>query len=198
MQLSEQLESSKKLLNQANKFLQTKHFENILSKYGQVVYTGSYAADLMVWPDIDVQLILPDEQDKIDAILNVSKILLNDPDVKDVKLINFAKRKKPGMPCGMYVGVKIKDSDSMLEWKIDIWALEHDHYARDLEFHKSIMQKLTPELKEILIAWKYRLMGDNDRVPQLGSYYLYQAVLFEGLTEEKLIEQFLKKSGVVF
>lgn len=194
----EQVQRSQQLAQKAKHLLQTKHIEEVLSAYGKVVYTGSYAADLMVWPDLDIQLVLPENVNKLETILNICKVFLEDSDLKDIKLINFEKRKKAGMPVGMYMGMHINDKSDNLVWKIDIWALETEHYLRDVEFHRQIMSKLTPELKSLLIYWKYKLMGENDRVPHLGSYYLYKAVLFNNITSDEQIAKYLKESGVKF
>lgn len=190
------MKKSKELSHKAKIFLLDKNIESILSAYGRVVYTGSYAADLMVWPDIDIQLILPDNANKLDTILEISKTFLNDSDLKDVKLINFEKRNQKGMPIGMYLGMHLYSKSENIMWKIDVWSLETEHYLRDVEFQKEIMTRLTPELKELIIAWKYKLMGKDDRVPHLGSYALYKGVLFNSLTTDDAIIEHLLRSGV--
>ncbi len=41
-------------------------------------------------------------------------------------------------------------------------------------------------------------MADRERVPQLASYYIYQAVFEHNLSNEKQILEFLKTRNVVF
>jgi len=191
------VQKSKNLRSNANNFLEKKSFHCLLSKYGEVVYTGSYETDLMVWPDIDIQLIIPPEHSKLDQIMRLSHDLLNDSDVQNIKLINFYLTKKPGMPDGIYLGAKIKDRDSNISWKIDIWALEPESLKENIKFTKNIKNKLTPELKELIIKWKYELMGDDDRVPQFGSYYLYKAILDENLRNKEEILAYLRYNNLV-
>ena len=45
---------SQVIKKEADKFLANKKIQEILSKYGEVIFTGSYATDLMTWRDLDI------------------------------------------------------------------------------------------------------------------------------------------------
>ena len=51
-------EKSRKLHEEADEILHQRGVDAILRKYGKVHYTGSYALDLMAWPDIDITMRL--------------------------------------------------------------------------------------------------------------------------------------------
>lgn len=190
------LEKSKCLHNKATELLKEKKLHKLMSKYGEVIYTGSFDLDLMVWPDIDIQLVIDNNKSKLDQMLELGRELLHDSEIKHIKLINFTKTKKSGMPRGMFLGMKIKQQESPISWKIDIWSLEDPDLEKSQEFSSKLKQNLTPELKELIIKWKFKLMGDHDRVPQLASYFLYQAILLENLRNDEDIISFLKENGV--
>ena len=109
---------SKKLKQLATDLLSAKKIEPCLSQFGQIYYTGSYITDLMCWPDIDLQIKFNHPEKKVKEILRISEFYLHDSDINSIKLINFNKRKKPGMPLGVYMGMEVKSNN--LKWKIDI------------------------------------------------------------------------------
>jgi hypothetical protein len=122
--------------------------------------------------------------------------LLADAEVGNVKLINFNLTKKPSMPRGMYMGMTIKQENNPTPWKVDVWALEDKDFSQNKNFMQNLKSALTPELRDFIIHWKYRLLADKDRISQGASYYLYQAILFEQLRNDNDILDFLNTHGV--
>lgn len=48
------------LYTSATRLLADKDIENLLTEYGTLTFVGSYAAKLMVKPDIDMELVNPE------------------------------------------------------------------------------------------------------------------------------------------
>jgi hypothetical protein len=49
---------SKNIKKNIDYFIYKKGLNNILQKYGQVFYTGSYFLDVMIWLDLDIEMSL--------------------------------------------------------------------------------------------------------------------------------------------
>ena len=195
------LEKSKYLHKKATELLTNTLLPYYLQKYGEIIYTGSYDLDLMVWADIDLQIILPNDKSKsrLEMILDISNAFLLDSNCKNIKLINFSLSNKPNMPKGMYLGVNFKQNDTQIVWKIDVCALDEEDQKKSYEFHKQLKERLTPELSDFILQWKFKIMTKcgMTRMPQLSSYFLYQAILIYNLRTDQEIWNFLEKNGVV-
>lgn len=192
--MNNHLEQASLLQQSAKQLLSSKMLIEELSKFGPVNFTGSYALGLMVWPDIDMQVeIDASSHDRVKVFSELAYKFLQDSDFKSVKLINFTPGKKPGMPTGMYMGLTCKHNKQ--SWKIDIWALDPEHIKNNVNYMNQVKSKLTKDLKQFIIDWKHKLLREG-RVPQLGSYMLYKAILFEGMKGEDEILKYLIENGV--
>lgn len=179
----------------ADELINSKGFDKLFSQFGSILYTGSYASNLMVWNDIDMQISLDNDAERVEEFTKISSFFLHDTDVKNIKLINFKKGKKKGMPSGMYMGVNYSLKDGV-KWKVDIWSLNPEDKKRSIQFSESIDSKMSEEHRLLVLEWKFRLMGESSRVPQMASYLLYQGIILKGLTSEREIINFLEKNGV--
>ncbi len=52
------LEIAAKWHQEADQLIYDRGIDAILRSYGRVSYTGSYAINLMAWPDIDIDMVL--------------------------------------------------------------------------------------------------------------------------------------------
>jgi len=62
------LEIANNLKQEAHSLLHQRGVHSLLSKYGDLIYAGSYALDLMAWPDIDMNLIIANEKEARDIV----------------------------------------------------------------------------------------------------------------------------------
>lgn len=186
---------SKQIHTNALLVLNELQLENILSQVGRIFFTGSYALDLMVWNDIDCQVVFKEEVDPLEGFMQLVKMLFQLKGIASIKLINFNENPKNGMPKGLYLGFNYH-SPKLGNWKIDVWHLNDDDFKENQRFMAALSNLLTDESRELLLQWKFQLMGDSKRVPHLGSYALYQAILFEGLNNNEDIRQYLNKQGI--
>ena len=58
------------------------------------------------------------------------------------------------MPKGIYLGIKIKQKDHPISWKVDVWALEDKDFMQSQRFMQNMILALTPELRNFIIHWK--------------------------------------------
>jgi hypothetical protein len=182
---------------EAQDFLERKKIEEILSLHGKTHYTGSYALDMMCWKDIDIMLEVSNIEDSKIHFHNIIGELLKLPGIMDIHFIDGMNFKiRPGLPKGYYLGLDMFDERIVEKWKVDVWILDAEDFEKSHKFMSEAKQKLTPELKELIIYLKFQLMGQNKRVPSLMSFHLYNAVLFEGLRNENEILEFINNKAI--
>ena len=118
--MKEYLKKSKELKNQASTLLYNKGIHDILSSQGEVLYAGSHELDLMIWEDIDLNIIVEKENQNSVAKSLVCSFLDRD-DVDRVKIFRDLRKKYgTAMPEGHYIGLKIG------KWKLDIHIVLKD------------------------------------------------------------------------
>ncbi|MBI9011796.1 MAG: hypothetical protein JEZ08_06145 [Clostridiales bacterium] len=59
-----------------------------------------------------------------------------------------------------------------------------------------ILGDFTEETRKKIIELKHALLTKDGRTPVLSGYYIYQAVLYENLTELEDIVEYLREKGI--
>jgi len=184
----------------AQEFLKTWPFMEALLSIGEVHFTGSYALDTMTWPDIDLELEPVSKERKAPEVLgSLAAILFMDRRVSKVDFRNFTHHSRPGMTRGFCLSIQVLDEDLRLFdqglfWKVDLWILENSAPSR--LFMEKLLTQMTTHEKELILNYKRTWTKMYGRPPQMASYFLYQAVVFEGLKEEQEILASLRERGV--
>lgn len=194
---SVELNKAKYIKKRAQEVLRKTNLVETLEAHGEVIFTGSFELDTMVWNDIDLQ-ILPKNGISEDKTLlgKLAQSLISNLPIKKLSFIDFYIRKKPKMPKGRYIGFQYWDEDNSEEWKFDIWILAEEDFEKNRKFMNQMKDKLTGELREEAINLKAKLTKKYGRPPQLASYNIYRALVQEGIRDEKEILEFLVKNGV--
>jgi hypothetical protein len=186
----------------ATVFIKASPFFQAMHTFGGVVFTGSYALDTMTWPDIDVQLKLGSPANALRATNHLSELLLQDPTTIRFQYINFKDYPRDTLPKGLCIGAQIADPalqdifPQQPYWKVDFWILEEKDFEENRQFMAQLMKKMTPAHKTLIMGYKEDWTKQWGRPPQLGSYFLYQAVVFEGLKDEEDILKYLRENNV--
>lgn len=179
-----------------SRFLIDKKIEELLQPYGTLYYTGSYALDLMTWNDIDMQIVLNKGLNPLDAISQFYIRIAHDKDFVEAQLINFTGKYKPKMPRGLFLGLKFDSPEFGGIWKLDLWSLDKNDFEKNRLLIEKIKHLLKPELRSLILELKNELMQPTGRVPQMGSHFLYQAVLLENFRKKEEIFKYLVSHGV--
>jgi hypothetical protein len=103
------------LYNEASQVMQMIRFDEIMQPYGPITFTGSYALNLMAYPDIDVEV----PPMTIDQIFQACAALAACPLVIQVV---FERPNEPRLPGGLYFKPRIAYGSWGRPWKIDIWS----------------------------------------------------------------------------
>jgi len=175
---------SKQLRESADALLRSTNILNLLSKYGEVIIKGSYAADLMIEGDIDIHVIGKDDFDKNKTLEIFNDIYRNSNfrsyfihgDWDDV-------RKGNEFPNGNYIGLKIWKAEE--KWKFDIWLMSKEEYEKRRHTGISVADlHLTDEQRKSILLLKF-----YNREKKIGrtSQEIYKMVLEDNIST---IEEF--------
>jgi len=180
------LENSKKLKVEADKLLSEWKLLDFLSKYGETYIVGSVVLDLMVWRDIDIEVIAENTPIKGEA-LEIAKYLFSINGVRKVSPIDYRSRNinysdtvKPNKPNGLYVGAEYIDEGGN-SWKIDVWYLTKNS-ANSKTKTDEILSKLDDANRKIIIDIKSQIYDNPNYRKNVTSVDVYEAVLDKNVT----------------
>lgn len=180
----------------AKQVLESKKIDSTIRKMGELYYTGSYALDLMTWNDIDMQLVIREGLDPIESLGTIFSLLSKDPDFIEAQMIHFRGNYKPKKPRGVYLGIKMDCPDLGGLWKFDIWSLDKLDFEKNRSLIETLRSKLNPQKRNLILELKHELMAGSERVPEMGSHFLYQAILLDDLKERPAIYNYFATKGV--
>ncbi len=183
------------LKKEAEHMLQHTGIERFFSRQAEIYYTGSYALDLMVYRDIDIYLASSNESMGLEVIMNIYQDLIRLPDVFSAKVTKFMHLRYQ-VPKGIYLGVRVQVADGIDFWKLDIWAISKEQIVEFQDRILKIKDRLTRQKKEIILRVKKKMCELYGKPPMGSSYYIYQAVVFNGLQKEEEILNFILEKGV--
>jgi len=165
---AELVEASKEIKKQADLLLKSANLIALLEKYGKVQFSGSYSYDLMLNPDIDLEVINPDfTREKAVALLNE---IIQQGYFYGYLFFDWVAFHDQRFPRGYYIGLKIKKDN--LKWKIDIWCLNQED-KKTVRLRNLIKKRLSPGTKKIILKLKnFR----NQYHPEIESIVIYKAV----------------------
>ena len=138
-------------------------------RFGRPVLVGAFAYDLLVAPDIDMEIYCRDL--KIEHGFQVlSECALNHRVTKTRFSNELSGRDK-----ALYWQLRYRHNDGT-EWKIDMWSASKDYdLPRSEQFVQPMRTSLTPETRRIILELKELRAQDSSL--QCPSVDLYRAVL---------------------
>lgn len=190
------LEIAEQIHCQADAVLQRLQLPSLIDRLGKLYFTGSYALNLMTWNDIDMQIVVKKELTPSEALMQIMDLFVHQKSLIKAQIINFNNDYKPHWPKGMCFSAKIDFPDLGGIWKFDIWSLQEDDFRKNRLLLEQLQNALTESTRELILEIKHELMQKQGRVPKMGSHWLYQAILLQGLSEKRAILDFLHAKGV--
>lgn len=180
------LSFSKQTKREADELLKKGDVTKVLSKYGEVVETGSYKYDLMYGPDIDL-VVLSDDPSKVaqSALMD----FVNARNFQKYQFGDFEKHPLDKRPRS-YIVVLVHEHKRR-RWEIEIWFYkklsEYKKYREvDETLEKSLMS-VSSKQKETILKLKHQREISKTSKHKLDSVTLYKGVLQKGKTN---IDQF--------
>lgn len=164
---------SRKTKQEADTLLKYGAVLDVLSKYGEVVISGSYKYDLMWGPNIDL-VVLSDKPEV--ASLQAFNDFAKQRNFRKYQLGDFIKFPMEGRPQGFIV-VLIHEFEGR-KWEIEIWfkeSLSDD----EKHFEKLLSTASSEQRKSILELKKQREDGGLSK-HKIDSATIYKGVINEG------------------
>ncbi len=173
-----------RLHSQADKMLKETGILDIFAKYGEVSpIGGSYDYGLMVYPDLDMDII-SDQLSKSDFV-GLAGDLLASNFIRKVSVVDNVAftGTKVGMPKGYWLGIEIPFEGD--KWGIDLWLQTHEwanKFDEDFDNYKAKLSGISQEQIAAILSIKYHLIrlgkyGKNGSM----SFNVYDAVLDNGI-----------------
>ncbi|HXH20811.1 MAG TPA: hypothetical protein VNN10_02190 [Dehalococcoidia bacterium] len=175
---SELEDTARALRAECGRLLAQTRLLDLLGRYGRPKVTGSYALDLMVWRDLDVELLVENLDvsrffelgREIAASLRPARMSF-----RDERLLNT-----DGLPLGLYWGIHLPAESG---WKIDLWAMERAEMDRRSPYVAWVQAGLSPETRAAILSIKNAVWTDPLYRSAYSSKDIYDAVLAEGVKD---------------
>lgn len=152
------VERAAALRQEADSVLQEVKLYEIVRPYGQVVPTGSYYLDVMMYPDIDLYISKVSVEDLFDIGSQLAKCEM-------VYQVVFEKSRMAQLPGGLYLNARIEYGEWGRPWKIDVWSLEDAVIDAKMEEIRRFKEEMTAEVRERILRYKYSVLTENHRTP---------------------------------
>lgn len=161
------------ILKQAAQYLldESGLIEN-LSQVGQVNITGSFKYDLMVEPDIDIEVFCLDPHS---SSIDFAKKQIENDHWNGIMYFDWTKWRRDHFPEGYYVGFK-HDFEGF-RWKVDIWFLKENYQVRNAD---NLIINATESHRNLILEAKEARLKEGWTV---DSTAIYKAVIENNLTQ---------------
>jgi len=183
------LERAARLRQEADDVLRLVRLHEIVRPHGEVVPTGSYYLDVMMYPDIDVDV----PSMSIPQLFQVAGQLA---ECAQVIQVVFERSDDPDLPGGLYLKPRVAYGAWGRPWKIDIWSMDAAVVAAHMTEMRRFKARLTPALRERIIRYKASILNRSGRTPMSSGYFIYKAILDEGLSDDAEVTRYLILHGI--
>jgi hypothetical protein len=140
------------------------------SGYGEVAVVGSVAIELVVAPDIDLEIRT--ERPRVAEGFAVMSALAELPQVRRITYLDARDRHEQGQYW------KLEYETAEVTWTVDMWIFEPGVLGGG-RLTAALQEVLTPDTRDTILAIKEEAAARGERAP---GYWLYQAVLDGGAT----------------
>jgi hypothetical protein len=182
-------ERSKLLRKEADKVLAIIHLKRHCSPIGNIVVTGSYFMDLMMYPDIDIYI----PKSTVESLLTIAKKLAQ---YDCVKKIIFEKGGPAELAKGFYLKPVVEYGSWERPWKIDIWSLPQDIVDKKQKELEDLKTRMTSRDRKIILEYKFSILTETGRTPMFSGIYIYRAVINLVLKDFNEITRYLRENGI--
>ncbi len=166
--------------------------EEILRLVGDVRVVGSAEIGLMVWPDIDIE-VLCDGRPELASVLKVVERFMEQVGVTKVNLADHRDSVDENLPKGIYLGPDILFNS--VKWQMDIWFINRGEAEQRRELVQSIVAKLNNDNRQVILRLKQKVAASDKYHRGVSSVDLYTAVLDENVRDLAGFERYLAKTG---
>ena len=179
------------LKRDADQLLDESGLLSVLSKHGEVTFTGSYYYNLMTWRDIDICLPVVDQPMPIAADI-VAQLAANET-VASIYIRNEHVLMTEGNPKAVFICTEFLPGEQEL-WKADVLLGSPELVAETIAPGRELVSKLTTSTREAILLIKSELCKRPNYRQDIKSTDIYRAVLDAGVRDLPEWEQWWKKN----
>ena len=174
-------EEQYRLKRQADKLIKETGIMEIFSKYGTLsAIGGSYTYDLMVYPDLDIDLISETINKPVFGSL-VGELATNRHirKISTADTVNFTPIHKGLRPKGYWIGIEVPFEND--RWGIDCWLQQPDWISGSTDSYADKLKSLEQSGRDAILQIKYDLIRRELYGKKILSNDVYDAVLNNGV-----------------
>ena len=183
---------SRRLRQEASELLNKEGLLRMLKTFGTTQVIGSYALDTMTWPDIDISMNLPDEQN-VELFFELAKRIATKFEITRMSYSNHFIRNFPGFDHGLYWGIRLRYAER--EWKIDLWGYDDTDYQKHIADAEALHRQLQQADRVAILRIKHVICQHPDyRGNVYNSMAIYRAVLEDKVESVDEFKAWLEKT----
>ena len=169
------------LYKAGEKILYKEGLFKLFQDFGETEIIGAYDLGLLVNPDIDISILVPNYD--IDRYFDLCKEIAKQFKPLKIKYIDQKLANwDPPYNTGLYLGIELIRDKTL--WKIDVSFFTPDLFKGRIKYHNDFKNILTDGNKEIIIKIKQSIY----KSPNYKSIDVYNAVIKDNV---KNLEEFL-------
>lgn len=188
--MEEYIEQANQLKAEADRLLDNSGIIAILSKFGKVHITGSYAYNLMTWRDID--LCLEIKNIRTDILFDIGKEISKIPEVGSMYFRNEFVLKTDGNPLAMFWCIDFYFQNG-IKWKIDVLISNSKEVTRVMKIGTNLLKKIDDTKRKTILKIKSALSKSPEYRRTFGSKDIYKAVIEDNISTIDEWYEWLKK-----
>lgn len=183
------------LQSAADQVLSSLDLARMLTPVGQPMVVGSVVTGLMVWPDIDLNVLSTEPNP--DRIWAAIRPLASHPWVKKLRWTNERGPFNSSgqlQDDGYYLGIHVRpDGTNAGEyWNLDCWFLPSAPPRPEIELMNRMHQEMTPEMRLAILCFKDTWCHEPAYRHAVHSIDIYKAVLDYGVRTPDSFAEWLK------
>ena len=195
MRDKEIVKHSRLLHQEASDLLNKEGLLPILRSFGATRVIGSYALDMMTWPDIDISMKLPNDQN-VDLFFEIAKKIATKFQITKMSYSNHFIRNFPGFDHGLYWGIRLRYAER--EWKIDLWGYSDADYQTHIAEFDALHRQLQRADRTAILRIKHVICQHPDyRGNVYNSMAIYRAVLEDEVESVDEFKAWLEKNHIL-
>ena len=183
---------SRQLHQEASELLNKEGLLSMLNAFGTTEVIGSYTLDTMTWPDIDISMNLPDEQN-VECFFELGKRIATRFQITKMSYSNHFIRNFRGFDHGLYWGIQLHYKER--EWKIDLWGYGDADYQAHIADANALYSQLQQADHTAILRIKHVICQHPDyRGNVYNSMAIYRAVLEDKVESVDEFKAWIKKT----
>ena len=169
----ELLKQASDLRAEANRLLYDEGLFRLINSVGPACVIGSFALDLMTWPDIDISVQLPHEKD-IATFFDLGREIAPRFQATRMSFSNMFIRPDVPFEYGLYWGMRLLYGGRT--WKIDLWGYGEEAYQANFEAFEKLRGQLQDADRMAILRIKNEVCQRAEYRSEILSIDVYEAV----------------------